>query len=94
MSKAVEKLSMNGSRLRQLLTAIDSRAHGSPGHPQSSDRRMTAGQHATNTFSTPFNTVAARLKDRRREDLPASDCRLSTLRRQVITTATNNSLNR
>ena len=83
---AVEKLSMNRSNLWQLPTAVDSRAKVASGRLQTSDRRMTAGQHRTNTFSTPFISDPPQHKHRRREDLAGSECRLSTLKPQTIST--------
>jgi len=94
MRKAVEKLSISGSHSRQLPTAVDSRAPGSLGGVQNSDRRMTAGQHAPNTFSTPFSDESPQHKDWRREDLAWNHRRQLTLRSQVISSTTKNSLNR
>jgi hypothetical protein len=91
---AVEELSMNRSNLRQLPTAVDSPAKATSGRLQSSDRRITAGQHRTNTFSTPFISDLRQHKGRLRENLPWKECRLSTLKPRSISTTTKNSLNR
>jgi hypothetical protein len=91
---AVEKLSTNRSGLRRLPTGIDSRALNLANRLQTSDRRVTAGQQPTNTFSTPFGDESWQPKDWRREDLAWNHRRQLTLRSQVISTTTKNSLNR
>jgi hypothetical protein len=91
---AVEKLSTNRSVLRPLPTAVDTRALGLASRLQTSDRRVTAGQQPANTFSTPLSDGAPQPKDWRREDLAWNHRRQLTLRSQVISTTTKNSLNR
>lgn len=84
--RAVEKLSVHRSHLRQLPTALDSRARVTSNRVQTVDRRLTAGRQRTNTFSTPFIRGTTQHNRWRREDLAGSKRKLSTLRPPAIST--------